>query len=283
MKGVDIAAYNKCYHELATLCPEMISTTQKRIERYIRRLPLNIQGNVTSSKPSTLDETIRMSHNMMDQSSELGQLGMSTTITATTTETTTITTTTTTKENKSGNATQQPNKKQEVVKAYVAGPVEKTGYVGNLPKCKRCQRHHNPGPCPAQCGNCKKIGHSTKDCRLPAENQRTPGTCFGCGGRGHFKNDCPKKKNQGTGIQTRGAQGRIYALGGKEANEDPNVVSDTFLLNNHYALILFDSGADRSFVSTAFAPLLNITLTTLETAYSIELANDNLVGADTIM
>ena len=35
VKGVDIAAYTERYHELSTLCPEMVSTTRKKIERYI--------------------------------------------------------------------------------------------------------------------------------------------------------------------------------------------------------------------------------------------------------
>ena len=51
------------------------------------------------------------------------------------------------------------------------------------------------------------------------------------------------------------AQGRVYALG-NERGEDPNVVASTFLLNNRYASIPFDTGADKSFVSTKFVPLL---------------------------
>ncbi|GJW30517.1 hypothetical protein Tco_0047392 [Tanacetum coccineum] len=47
-------------------------------------------------------------------------------------------------------------------------------------------------------------------------------------------------------------------------NPNANVVMGTFLLNNHYASILFDMGADRSFVSTAFRSLIDIIPITLD-------------------
>jgi hypothetical protein len=72
-------------------------------------------------------------------------------------------------------------------------------------------------------------------------------------------------------------------MGGEDAREDPNVVAGTFLVNNHYASILFDSGADRSFVSIAFAPLLNIEPTTLDIPYIVELADGSLVNTNTVV
>nr|GEV81587.1 putative reverse transcriptase domain-containing protein [Tanacetum cinerariifolium] len=59
----------------------------------------------------------------------------------------------------------------------------------------------------------------------------------------------------------------------------------TFLLNNRYALILFDTGADRSFVSTAFSSLIDIIPSTLDHRYDVELANemgsfDVIIGMD---
>ncbi|GJU99577.1 putative reverse transcriptase domain-containing protein [Tanacetum coccineum] len=48
------------------------------------------------------------------------------------------------------------------------------------------------------------------------------------------------------------ADPKVYAIGHPGTNPDSNVVMGTFLLNNRYASILFDTGADRSFVSTAF-------------------------------
>ncbi|GJQ99549.1 putative reverse transcriptase domain-containing protein [Tanacetum coccineum] len=57
----------------------------------------------------------------------------------------------------------------------------------------------------------------------------------------------------------------------------------TFLLNNRYASILFDTGADRSFISTAFSSLINIVPTPLEDSYDVELADGKIVSVDTII
>nr|GEW21891.1 reverse transcriptase domain-containing protein [Tanacetum cinerariifolium] len=109
----------------------------------------------------------------------------------------------------------------------------------------------------------------------------------------HFKMDCPKLKNKDGG--NANAQGWMYAVGNakrkgnaerkRNASRDPdsNVVTGTFLLNNHYASVLFDTGADRSFISTAFSSLIDIVPTSLGNSYDVELADGKIVGVDTIM
>ncbi|GJR68584.1 putative nucleotidyltransferase, ribonuclease H [Tanacetum coccineum] len=67
------------------------------------------------------------------------------------------------------------------------------------------------------------------------------------------------------------------------ANPDNNVVTGTFLLNNRYASILFDTGVDRSFVSTAFSSRIVITPTALDHDYNVELGNGRIVGLNTII
>ncbi|GKA93331.1 putative reverse transcriptase domain-containing protein [Tanacetum coccineum] len=152
--------------------------------------------------------------------------------------------------------------------------------------------------CIVKCTNCKRVGHMTRDCRSPTVstdqrapmmNQRTMITCFECRKQGHYKSDCPKLKNQnyrnttGNVAGSSEAHGRVYALGGGNADQDPNVVACTFLLNNYYASILFDTGAGRSFLSTSFSSLIDITPSALDTKYDIELAVEKIIGVNSII
>nr|GEV04026.1 putative reverse transcriptase domain-containing protein [Tanacetum cinerariifolium] len=103
---------------------------------------------------------------------------------------------------------------------------------------------------------------------------------------GHFKKECPKLKNnnnRGNQVGNAKAQEKVYAVGKAGANSDNNVVTGTFLLNNRYASILFDTGADRSFVSTAFSSRIVITPTALDHNYNVELADGRIVGLNTII
>ncbi|GJU17428.1 putative reverse transcriptase domain-containing protein [Tanacetum coccineum] len=79
------------------------------------------------------------------------------------------------------------------------------------------------------------------------------------------------------------AHGRAYMLREKNAYQDPNVVTGMFLLNQHPTRVLFDSRADKSFISISFASKLNILPITLDTTYDIEMADGNLVGTNTVI
>ncbi|GJS35481.1 hypothetical protein Tco_0533863 [Tanacetum coccineum] len=104
---------------------------------------------------------------------------------------------------------------------------------------------------------------------------------------GHFKNNCPKlmNKNQGNQAGNGNVMARAYGVGTAGTNPNSNVVTGTFLLNSCYSLILFDTGTDRSFVSTIFSSLIDIILTTLDHDYDVELADemgsfDAIIGID---
>nr|GEX79401.1 putative reverse transcriptase domain-containing protein [Tanacetum cinerariifolium] len=109
---------------------------------------------------------------------------------------------------------------------------------------------------------------------LPDMNKGSGVTCYECGAQGYYKKDCPKlrNKNQRNKAGNGNAVARAYAVGTTRTNPNSNVVTGTFLLNNHYASILFDTGAAMSFVSTAFSFLIDIVPTTLDHGYDIELA-----------
>ncbi|GJU63383.1 reverse transcriptase domain-containing protein [Tanacetum coccineum] len=186
---------------------------------------------------------------------------------------------------------------QNVARAYTAGNNEKKPYNGPLPLCNKCKLHHER-PCTVRCGKCNKVGHLTQDCKVtnPATstqmgqvvNQRVL-TCFECGRQGHFRSDCPKLKDQnrrnkaGNKNGVGKARGKAYVLGGGDTNPDSNVVKGTFLLNNHYVSMIFDSGADRSFVLTTFSALLDITPNTLDVSYVVELADGRIFETNTIL
>nr|GEW60878.1 reverse transcriptase domain-containing protein [Tanacetum cinerariifolium] len=152
--------------------------------------------------------------------------------------------------------------------------------------------------CAPKCTNYKKTSHLAHDCRSRAatnnsnnNNQRAQGansgtlTCFECGAQGHFKSDCPKLKNgnQGNRAGNGNVVARAYAVGTAGTNPNSNVVMGTFLLNNHYALIVFDTGADRSFISTAFGSLIDIIPTTLDHGYDVELADGRIIQVNTLI
>ncbi|GKF79852.1 reverse transcriptase domain-containing protein, partial [Tanacetum coccineum] len=110
-----------------------------------------------------------------------------------------------------------------------------------------------------------------------------------CGRQGHYRSDCLKLKDQNHGNKVGNkngvgeARGKAYVLGGGDTNPDSNVVKCTFLLNNNYASVLFDSGADRSFVSTTFIALFDITPDTLDVSYAVELVDGRISETNTVL
>ncbi|GJW13699.1 putative reverse transcriptase domain-containing protein [Tanacetum coccineum] len=297
VKGNDLTAYTQRFQELILLCTRMVPDEEDRVERFIGGLPDNIQGNVIAANPARLQDAIRIANQLMDKKLQ-GYAARSA-------------------ENKRrmesnlrDNRGQQPPFKrqntsgQNVARAYTAGNNERRGYAGPLPYCNKCRLHHE-GLCTMRCGNCKKVGHQTRDCRaaIAPNTQRAPVgnqqgiICYECGRPGHFRKDCPKLRNQNRGNQTRNKNGnktgnqtggnettaRAYAIGGGGTNPDSNVVTGTFLLNNCYASMLFDSGADRSFVSTTFSALLDVTPTTLDTSYAVELADGRISETNIVL
>nr|GFB45548.1 reverse transcriptase domain-containing protein [Tanacetum cinerariifolium] len=265
------------FQELALMCTKFLADETEKVDKYISGLPDNIYGNVMSARPKTLDETIELANDLMDQKLRTYAERQNESKRKA--------------NNSPRNNQQQPHKKQNVARAYTAGPGEKKGYTGDLSMCTKCNYHHT-GQCAPKCGKCKRYGHTTTDCRVNTNNNNNNNhnnknkkarACYECGNTGHIKKNCPKLKNHGNGSGNGVAQGRVYALGVRDVSPDSNVIMSTFLLNNRYAKILFDTGADRSFVSTTFSALIDITPTTLENHYDVELADGKIIGVNTII
>ncbi|GJW98339.1 putative reverse transcriptase domain-containing protein [Tanacetum coccineum] len=191
--------------------------------------------------------------------------------------------------------------------ATTANPVGRES-TGTWPKCTTCNSYHAPeGPC-RTCFNYNHPGHLAKDYRgvsrnVNPVNARNPTVraCYECGSTNHVRSAYPRliraqgpkgnrpnqvaTNNGGQGCRNQGnqARGRAFMLGAEKARQYPNIVTGTFTLNNHFATTLFDFGADYSFVSTAFIPLLGIDPNELGFKYEIVIASRQLVEIDKVI
>nr|GEX45910.1 hypothetical protein [Tanacetum cinerariifolium] len=193
--------------QIRSLGPDAYSMTwevlkKKITDKYclqgeIKKLEIEL-WNLKASKPKTLDETMELANDLMDQKLR----------TYAERQTNNKRKADDLSRNNHGHP-QQPAKRQNVAKVYNMGSGERKPYGGNLPKCTKCHLHHNV-PCTQKCHKCNKIGHFARDCRSSGNasvvnaqrnNEENPkgNGCFECGAPGHFKRDCPKLRNKDEG------------------------------------------------------------------------------------
>nr|GEV58221.1 hypothetical protein [Tanacetum cinerariifolium] len=67
VKGNDVATYTQRFQVLALMCTKFLAEKTEKVDKYIGGLPDNIHGNVMSVRPKTLDETIELANDLMDQ------------------------------------------------------------------------------------------------------------------------------------------------------------------------------------------------------------------------
>nr|GEX53781.1 putative reverse transcriptase domain-containing protein [Tanacetum cinerariifolium] len=256
VKENNVSAYTERFQELTLICTKFVADETEKIDKYVSRLPDNIYGSVKASKPKTLDETIELVNDLMDQKLRTyAERQINNKIKADDSF------------RKNHGHQQQNPKRKNIATIYNMGTGEKKPYSGNFPKSS---------------GNTNVANSHRNNGANPKGNG-----CFECGAAGHFKRDYPKLKNKDGGKVN--APGWVYAVGNAEKkgnasrDSDSNVVTGTFLLNNRYASILFNTGADRSFISTAFSSLIDIVPTTLGNSYEVELVDgsfDVIIGMD---
>ncbi|GKC59356.1 hypothetical protein Tco_1086954, partial [Tanacetum coccineum] len=207
------------FNELALMCSRMVEPESVKIDAYIRGLSDNIKGEVTSSKPTNLNEVVRMAPN-----------------------------------NNKDNSRQslQNNQKQGNTRAMTTASNEGKVSFGSLPVCKRCFTRL-VGRCTIKCHKYGKVRHKTRYCKeknvATGANAQPVWTFYDCGEQGHTRNRCPKKVKK---KEVGEAHGLAYVIKDAEP-QGSNVVTSMFLLNNLYASVLFDLGSDRSFVDTFHA------------------------------
>ncbi|GJY20021.1 putative reverse transcriptase domain-containing protein, partial [Tanacetum coccineum] len=271
MVGAVHVAYTDRYHELARLVPHLVTPESRKIERYI--------------SDALTDEAVR--NGTIKKVEKKGNVGEPS-------------------KDKNG---RDDNKRTWTGNDFASttNPIGREN-MGTWPKCTTCNSYHAPGgPC-RTCFNCNHPGYLTKDCRGVSRNvnlfnARNPiiRAYYECGSTDHVRpasprlnraqgpeKNCPNQvaannMGQGRGNQGNQARGRAFMLGAEEARQDPNIVTGMFTLNNHFATTLFDSGADYSFVSTTFIPLLGIEPSELGFKYEIEIASGQLVEIDEVI
>ncbi|GKA72095.1 putative reverse transcriptase domain-containing protein [Tanacetum coccineum] len=296
MVGAGHVAYTDRFHELARLVPHLVTPESRMIERYVYGLALQIRGMVAAMEPKTIQKVVQISGALTDEAVRNGSIK---------------------KVEKRGNVG-EPNKDKNgrddnkrtrngKVFATTVNPIGREN-MGTWPKCTTCNSYHAPkGPC-RTCFNCNRPDHLAKDCRgVPRNvnhvNARNPivRACYECGSTDHVmlastrlnraqgpKENRPNQvaannEGQGRGNQGNQARGRAFMLGAEEARQDPSIVTGTFTLNNHFATTLSDPGADYSFVSTTFIPLLGLEPNELGFKYEIEIASGQLVEIDKVV
>ncbi|GJY04335.1 putative reverse transcriptase domain-containing protein [Tanacetum coccineum] len=179
VKGNDLTSYTRRFQELVLLCTRMVPNEEDKVERFIRGLPDNIQGNVIAAEPTRLQDAIRIANNLMDQKLKGYTRSAENKIRL--------------ENNSRDNRGQQPVFKrqnvggQNITRAYTAVNNERKGYDGSLPYCNKCKLHH-AGPCTVRRGNCKRVSHITRDCTTiatpntqRAQDGNQPGiVCYEC-------------------------------------------------------------------------------------------------------
>nr|GEW69366.1 reverse transcriptase domain-containing protein [Tanacetum cinerariifolium] len=177
-----------------------------------------IKGNVTVSKPRTLEEAINIAQRLVDQVTKHIPVQVSSNCKRKFDDKRTFNNNNyrnTTTNNCYNNYQPQQLRRQETLRSYAATRTENIGYTGNRPLCKKCTLHHT-WPCTGKCNTYNKVGHMTRNYRNKGSATGSnlllvTVTCHACEEKGNYANQYRKTTNNN-------AHRRAYKLRDKSAH-----------------------------------------------------------------
>ncbi|GKD22218.1 putative reverse transcriptase domain-containing protein [Tanacetum coccineum] len=245
MVGANHVAYTDRFHELAKLVPHLVTPEFSHIKRYIHGLAPQIHGMLRVTQPTTIQSAILTAGILTD---EVVRCGILTKGNDKRKEM---------EESSKQKSTSKDNKKSKTGLGFVATVPPMNDNVNTYPKCAKCYTFY-----PENAPFLTIFAMIAPSGNKQLERQGTPLALEG---------------NKNTRNNRNQARGKAFNGNTVEALQDPKVVMGTFSLNNQFATILFDYGADFSFISTKFAPLLNVEPCIVNPGYAIEIADGKSV------
>ncbi|KAI3695400.1 hypothetical protein L1987_78397 [Smallanthus sonchifolius] len=239
--------YTTRFNELARLVPHLVTTEERKIACYIQGQPDQVRTYVKANAPTTYDSVVELSGVVFDD------LALNVV------------------------AIEEPKKKMSFPAKRSGGKLfgarDKQARVGETAVYGRCGVRH-AGECRLGsnlCFKCGKTGHYSRECPQGFK-------CYNCGESGQMSRECTKPRmgqaGKGKGPEKTEerplAKTRAYALTQEQARADPDVASGTFILDNTFVSVLFDSGASKSFISVTFCKRVKYTVSKLERAFSVK-------------
>ncbi|KAJ9547289.1 hypothetical protein OSB04_019832 [Centaurea solstitialis] len=255
--NLSVQEYTTRFIEKARFAGVYVPTEERKVERFIWGLRGNIREFVMSKEPATFQAAINAAETIECEKNRQATEMM-------------------------GEMRKWDGPANDPRKGRFPRTDSRGGQNPNVRPCGKCQRVHQ-GDCrsgPPTCFRCRQPGHLSRD-------YTTRRSCYQCGSPDHFRSECPQLKRggapapEGRVVAAKDdrkaapaqARGRAFRMTAEKAEEAPNVVTGTFLVNSLRAKVLFDTGADYSYATPELLKLLCVKLEPLDHPYEADTAN----------